>query len=537
MTNPYLALEHVSCVLPDGRTLFTDLSERFDRRATGLVGRNGVGKTTLARLLAGETEPTGGHCVRSGTVRHLPQHASLRDRPSVAALAGVQATMDALGRIEAGGTDPADFEAIGDRWDMRQRLRHELERNGLAHLDPDTPTGRLSGGEVMRVALIGALLSDADFLILDEPSNHLDDPNRRALIEQLLNWPKGLLVISHDRSLLETMQRIVELSPLGLRSYGGGYTFYEQCKARERENAIQELDRRKMERRREQRSLHARRERQERRQAHGNQQAREANQAKILLGRQKERSEGTAARQLQKQAVARGRLAERVREAAQRVDDEAPVTLHAPSSEPTAQRRVLELHDVELPFVPPATRRLSLTLTGRQRLAVVGPNGCGKSTLLKLMAGRIMPLAGRRSVRVESAYLDQQFAAVPPQRSTIEQMRSVNREASQTTVRTWLAQLGLSAGTIVMPGGLLSGGERLKAALACVLYADPPAELLLLDEPSNHLDLAAVQALESMLRQYRGALVVVSHDTVFLDRLGLTDRLSATTSGWRLAPW
>lgn len=537
MTNTYLALESVSHVLPDGRTLFSNLTEQFDQRPTGLVGRNGVGKTVLAGILAGELEPSAGRCLRSGTVHYLAQRVAHPDQASVAGLAGVQATMDALERIAAGSTSPADFDAVGDRWDIGPRLQHELERNGLGHLNPGTPLATLSGGEAMRVALIGAVLSDADFLILDEPSNHLDRANRRLLSEQLQRWPKGLLVISHDRQLLEGMARIVELSPLGLRSYGGDYAFYAQGKARERDSAIHQLEQRKLERKREEQALRQQRQRQERRQARGNRHGRDANQAKILLGRQKERSEGSAGKLRQHQASVCEELSRRVRDAAQQVEDDARIALRSLPVAPAPQRRVAVLDAVELPFVPSPLRTISLTVTGRQRVGVVGPNGCGKSTLLKVLAGHCAALAGRCDVSVKGAYLDQQLAELAPQRSAIAEMLAANRTSGEDVLRTRLAQLGLDARKISMPTGLLSGGERLKAALACALYGDPLAQLLLLDEPSNHLDLVSLQALEAMLRGYQGALLVVSHDEVFMEGLGLTDRLLASAEGWRLEPW
>jgi len=227
MTNTCLTLEGVSFTLADGRVLFQDLNEVFDQRRTGLVGRNGAGKSVLARLMAGELAPSSGRIACSGTVHYLSQH--IAQEGTVAALAGVQPVLAALTRIENGSADPADFDAVGDGWDMRERLQSELDRHGLPHLRPGTPAASLSGGEAMRVSLIAAWLSSASFLILDEPSNHLDRANRLALQAQLQRWPYGLLVISHDRELLEQMERIVELSPLGLRSYGGGYSFYAEC--------------------------------------------------------------------------------------------------------------------------------------------------------------------------------------------------------------------------------------------------------------------------------------------------------------------
>lgn len=536
MTNPRLTLESVSHVLPDGRTLFSDLNETFDQRPTGLVGRNGVGKTLLARILAGLVRPTHGRCFCSGTVRYLPQQVSPPPGSTVASLAGMQETLDALTRIQAGSSDPADFDTIGDRWDIEQRLIHALNRHGLGHVDPHTPAQRLSGGEAIRVALMGAMLSDADFLILDEPSNHLDRFHRLALIEQLRHWPRGLLVISHDRALLQTLERTVELSSLGLRSYGGNYTFYAARKAEERQSALERLEQRQRERHRAEQDMREQSERQARRQALGNRQGKDANQAQMLLDHKKACSESTAAKLHRRHAAVQQRLTQDVREATRHVERDAPISLRALPVALHAQQRVAELDAVELPYITRNTRAVSLILTGPQRVGVIGPNGCGKSTLLKVLAGQLAPLAGTCKTVSERAYLDQQLSGLDPKRSVLEQLQAIRGATSEGELRTRLAQLDLDAEKIMLPSGLLSGGERLKAALACVLYADPPPALLLLDEPSNHLDLPSTQALEALLRSFQGALVVVSHDDVFLNNLELTHRLLATEQGWHFLP-
>ena len=194
--------------------------------------------------------------------------------------------------------------------------------------------------------------------------------------------------------------------------------------------------------------------------------------------------------------------------------------------------QIAEFIDARLPQGAEHLRSINLTLTRGQRIALVGPNGCGKSTLLKVMAGQLPVVAGQARTLVTTAYLDQHLGLLKPEQSVLEQLQSLSLQLNEGALRTRLAQLGLNADRINQPCNRLSGGERLKAAMACVFYAARPPQLLLLDEPANHLDLPSVQALESMLKQYSGTLVVTSHDEVFLTAIGMTHRLEASPTGW-----
>ncbi|MFI8478961.1 ABC-F family ATP-binding cassette domain-containing protein [Pseudomonas sp. NPDC078700] len=537
MTHTYLTLDSVSYALPNGRTIFSNLSVQFDQRKTALIGRNGAGKSLLGKIIAGQLAATSGRSVQAARVFYLAQQITTPEHACVAELAGVKAPLDALARIEAGSVDPNDFDALGERWSIRQQLQAALSAKGLAHLDIDRPVASLSGGEVMQICLIGAYLSEADFLVLDEPSNHLDRHSRQVLLEQLKTWPGGLLVISHDRELLSGMQRILELSSLGLRDYGGDLAFYQQCKAQERDQAAAQLAQCKHQRKREEQQMQNLQARVQRHNARAAQAASTANQAKILLGRSKQRSETSNGKLLKQQAVQREQLALGVKLAALQIEQAAVVSMPVPEVGRRHPKRLFELDRLELPFVMPAVRSMSLLLNSQQRVAVTGPNGSGKSTLLRVLAGLQQPLAGRCEINAAVAYLDQQLLGVDLEKSAFEHLRTVNTHGSESELRTQLAQIGLDAATAMQSCALLSGGERLKVALACALYADIPAQLLLLDEPSNHLDLESVRALEHTLCEYRGALLVVSHDELFLQQLGLTDRLAVSATGWTLSPW
>ena len=534
MTKRFLTLDNVSYTLPDGRALFSQLNAQFDQQPTGLVGRNGVGKSLLARILAGQLTPSSGHCQASGPVYYLPQQLAPAAGSTVADLAGVQPALSALERIEQGSAATENFDALGEQWDIRQRLHAALENAGLPGLSPNSPADALSGGEAMRVALAGAMLSAADFLILDEPSNHLDRPSRLALIEQLQQWSQGLIVISHDRDLLNSLSRIVELSPSGLQSYGGNYAFYAECKARERQAAQQQLDHAKLARKHEEKTLREQRDRQAHRQARGKQTRREGNQAKILLDARQQRSENFSGKAQRQQATRQAALRENVLAAQQQLEREAEIVMHMPPAPLASPRRVLTLENLVLPFGR-CTTPITLNLSGQQRVAVVGANGSGKSTLLKVIAGQLSPRSGHCHLNGKPAYLNQRLTTLDPHQSVLAQSRAANPGAPESQLRMQLAQLDLDAQKVTAPCGTLSGGEQLKAALACLLYAALPPALLLLDEPSNHLDLPSLAALETMLRAFHGSLMVASHDEAFLSALGLTQQLSFEPPGIRLS--
>lgn len=533
MTTPYLTLDNVSYVLPDGRTLFSNLSAQLDIRRSALVGRNGVGKSILAQLLAGLRQPSSGQCLRQGRIHYLAQQRNFPPDVTLAQLLGVEDRLAALKRIAAGSIETDDFEIVGSDWDLPQRLQQQLERLELGHLSLDMPAQTVSGGEVMQVALLGATLAEADCLILDEPSNHLDAQARRRLAQQLADWQGALLLISHDRQLLAMVERIYELSPAGLKSYGGNYQHYHQQKQDQLEQANDKLQHLQQQRRKENRAMQQQQERQQKRQAKAGRD--DHNQAKILLGGRKQNSEKTLGKIQKQQQQRKEQLDSDIANASSHLGQQLPVHVHLDAQPANGSRRqLLTMEELVLPMAAPL-QPLNLTLRAGQRLAVMGSNGAGKSTLLKVMAGEMASSAGEMKQCCRLGYLDQQASQLNPNQPLLAQLPT-GQGKTQGQLRTWLAQLGLDAQKLAIPTGQLSGGERIKAALALLLYGGELPELLLLDEPSNHLDLSSLQALEAMLGQYQGALVVVSHDQTFLDRLQLTDTLLLNPPVWQLAP-
>ncbi|PJJ20177.1 ATPase subunit of ABC transporter with duplicated ATPase domains [Janthinobacterium sp. 67] len=514
-----LQLDRLSFVLPDGRALFSDLQFGFAPQRIGLVGDNGVGKSVLARLLAGQAQPSSGAVRCDGSVHYVAQELDPERYPSVAALAGMDDLLAALARIAEGSVDEADYALVGERWDAHARLRQALDALDLRHVDAATPTASLSGGERQRIALQGAWLAQADWLVLDEPSNHLDAQQRARLVAQMARWPGGLLLVSHDRGLLEHVDAIVELSSQGLRSYGGNYTMYAQQRALEQAGFAAALQAEKAGARREQREAQQQAERQQKRVVRGEREGREGNQSKLLLDARKEKSQDSQGKLRVRAQEAQQARQHRVMDASARCAPEMERLLLAPDSAVPNGKLILELRELVLPYGQAQT--VDLVISGPRRLAVTGNNGSGKSTLLRVIAGQLAPAGGEVLCHARVAWLDQHAGLQDGERSAVQRLQERNSTMAEGDLRTRLALLGIAGARATLPSRLLSGGERMKVALAAELYAQAPPQLLLLDEPDNHLDLASLQALEQMLLQYQGALLVVSHDQAFLEAINL----------------
>ncbi|AVS99617.1 ABC transporter ATP-binding protein [Paracidovorax avenae] len=485
---------------------------------TGLVGDNGVGKSVLLSIAAGALQPSSGNVLCTGTLRSVGQHPP---GATLAALAGLDRELDALQRLECGLGSAEDLLLADGCWDWPARWRQALEGAGLGHLQGDAEASRLSGGERVRVALAGAFFSQADVLLLDEPTNHLDVEARRWLqqaLDGVRGGPGAVLVASHDRALLEGADRIAELSPRGLRLYGGGWSAYAAQKAAETQAAHEALRQARVQRDVAARELRRQQQAQARRTARGSASRRDANQSPLVLDRMKDQAEAHAGREGVRRQQVRERIEETVRDAFARVGPEAAVALPLPASAVPAGKPVLRLEGVVPPFGPKTP--LDGLWSGPVRIAVTGPNGCGKSTLLRMLAGHVPPVAGRAGCLVRAVWLDQDAGGLlPPEHSVMEALALAESPLPTAELRTRLAQLGLDADWVLRPSGSLSGGERVRAALACALWGGAPAQLLLLDEPSNHLDARAVQALQEALSSFTGAMVVVSHDRHFLQAL------------------
>lgn len=529
--SPSFILHQVTCQFPTGDTLFGPLNLTLEPSLCALVGRNGSGKTRLLRLLAGLDEPATGHIERFGSHAWVAQQHVISSQTTLAELLGYDAIFAARKRIDSGDYQPDDLALLDGHWDIAERLSEAFINATLPPFEPDKPAIELSGGERIRALLCGAFTAGADFLLLDEPTNHLDRQGRVWFYDQLSRYQGGVLVASHDRELLEQVPRILELSASGLRSYGGNYADYQAQRDAEQQAARAALEHAATERKRTRARMQKEHDDSQRRSAKTLRTVDTLNIASFervkYKGAAKERI-GSWKKQHSEQNEA---LNAAVNKARERVEDDNPVMFTLPGSQIPEGKQVLVLEDLVLQHVP--VPPLNWRMDGPMRVALKGPNGCGKSTLLKTLLGEMAPRSGSCKVSVSCAYLDQHLSRFDLSQSVMTHLNLSHTPLEEGVLRTRLAQLQLGADKVMLPLAALSGGERLKAALACVLWRAEATQLLLLNEPTNHLDLASVQAIEAALAGFPGALLVVSHDEAFLSGLTLTHELVWEEAGWR----
>ena len=574
----HITLDHISYAHPSQPPLFTDLSAVFSAPLTGLIGDNGAGKTTLFRLILGDINPSQGIISTPPHIAYLPQDLGLSGHQHLADIFGITKILQALDALESGEYSPSLYDTIGDAWDIEERTLVALAEHGFgpALTTTDTqarrnllmrPLSTFSGGQTVTAALTALLYSDPEFILLDEPTNNLDSLAKAQLFAALEALPCPALIISHDRDLLERMHMIAELHAdrqglAHLRLFEGNYSTYRQALDTEQQAA----QRRVTEAKNRVRSAHREWVQAQEIISKNMAQVWKDDQPDTILALTKDASRQAAA----KLRVLRIGKQEQAQEAYQNAQDEVRVQekIYAELSQQPlpAGRKVLELHRVDshrvdfrvsretftaqqptkvdsLHFSPaeagdknqqgtPAEHPEHLILSGPEHLRITGANGSGKTTLLEAIAhakdpeyrSPVQPTY-RVGYCIEGAYIPQRIS-LDPELTLLQCVQRANPGVSEQHLRDQLARLLFRRESVHHKTGELSGGERFRAAVAQVLLADPVPQLLMLDEPTNNLDISSVDWLVQVLNLYTGAIILVSHDEDFCRRIRIDRTLA-----------
>ncbi|GGK94300.1 ATP-binding cassette domain-containing protein [Nocardia jinanensis] len=519
-----ISLSDLSFAWPDGTPVFDGLDVVLGPGHFGLVGANGAGKSTLLRLVARDLPPARGSITVTGQLGYLRQDLGLAAGRRVDEVLGIDEVRNALHRIESGGGTDSDFEVVGAQWDIEERAVALLGRLGLGYLTGtvrqlDRRLDTLSGGETVLLGLVAQLLTEPDVLLLDEPTNNLDRAARTRLYEAVAQFTGTVVVVSHDRDLLERMDTIAELRGGAMRLFGGNYSDYERTVEQEQETARAAIRDARGDMRKQSRELVEARIKLDRRQRYGQKMFENKREPKIIMGQRKRQAEVSAGKlrnnHLEKVEDARNRLDQ----AEEMLRDDREIRVDLPGTRLHPGQEVVGLHEVRLANGPV----VSLAVRGPERLAITGRNGAGKTTLLRRIT--------TEPPRVPWRSLPQRLDIFDEHRTVYENVADAAQHAEPQQIRAGLARFLFRGAAADVPAAALSGGERLRAALAVLLLAEPAPGLLILDEPTNNLDLVSLGHLTQALAGYRGALIVVSHEQRFLDEIGVTRQLELTPAG------
>ncbi|MGK5638837.1 ABC-F family ATP-binding cassette domain-containing protein [Streptomyces sp. URMC 126] len=515
-----IACTSLDYVWPDGTTVFDGLQVSFGPGRSGLVGVNGSGKSTLLKLIAGELRPSGGTVRVTGEIGYLPQNVTLDTALRVEDVLGIAGTRAALHAIEAGDVREEHFAAVGDDWDVEERATAALAGLGLGHVGLDRTTGELSGGESVLLRLAALLMRRPDILLLDEPTNNLDLYARRRLYAAVEAWNGVMVVVSHDRELLERVDQIADLRGGEVAWYGGGFSAYEEALAVEQEAAERMVRVAESDLRKQKRELSDAHVKLARRKRYGQKMWDNKREPKVVMGERKRQAQVSAGKHriMHEEKLAEAR--ERLDKAAEAVRDDDEIRVDLPHTAVPPGRSVLTLRELRLRHGARVDGEFELR--GPERIALVGRNGAGKTTLLRTLAGELDAVSGTADVHVPLRFLPQRLDLLDDELTVVGNVARFAPEATPNEIRARLARFLFRGARAGQRAGTLSGGERFRATLAALMLAEPAPQLLLLDEPTNNLDLASVRQLTTALESYEGALIVASHDLRFLESVGVT---------------
>ncbi|MGW6024664.1 ABC-F family ATP-binding cassette domain-containing protein [Streptomyces sp. NPDC055099] len=505
---------------PDGTRVFDDFQAAFGTGRTGLIGVNGSGKSTLLKLVAGELTPTDGTVRVAGDIGYLPQNVTLDTTLRVDEVLGIASTRAALHAIESGDVAEEHFTAVGDDWDVEERAVAALDQLGLGHIGLDRTTGEVSGGESVLLRLAALLLGRPDVLLLDEPTNNLDLYARRRLYATVESWPGVLVVVSHDRELLDLVDQIADLRDGELKWYGGNFSAYEEALAAEQEAAERMVRVAESDLKKQKRELADAHVKLARRKRYGQKMWDTKREPKVIMSERKRQAQVSAGKHRIMHEEKLTEAKERLDEAVEAVRDDDEIRVDLPFTAVPPGRTVLTLRELTLHYG--ACVQGEFELRGPERIALVGRNGAGKTTLLRTIAGELAAVEGEALAHVPLRFLPQRLDVLDEELTVAENVARYAPGATNNRIRARLARFLFKGARADQQAATLSGGERFRAALAALLLAEPAPQLLMLDEPTNNLDMASVKQLATALESYEGALIVASHDVPFLESIGIT---------------
>jgi ATPase subunit of ABC transporter with duplicated ATPase domains len=524
-----LIVQNLSYRHPNKDLLFEriDLSIAQEEKSA-LVGNNGIGKSTLLRLIARELSPASGEIRTGARPYYVPQHYGQFDHLTVAEALRISDKLSALREILSGDVSDANLELLGDDWTVEERVSDALRTWGLAHISLDQPLRELSGGQKTKLFLAGIQLPHPELILLDEPTNHLDTTGREQLYDFIRTSSHAMLIISHDRTLLNELDTIFELSSRGIARYGGNYDLYATQKQIERDALQHDVQSKEKDLRKAKEIERESMERKQRQDARGKKKLVKAGTPQIMIGMKQRSAQNSAAKLQGVHSEKIGSLARELHNLRSELPELDKMKFNFDDAALHKGKLLFEAQAVNFGYADQRLWQvpLDIRIVSGERVVLRGANGSGKSTLIRLLLGELEPSDGTlRRAEMRSVYIDQDYSVLDDALTVYEQAQAFNvTNLPEHEVKIRLARYLYFGDDWEKPTLSLSGGQKMRLILCCITIMDSAPDVILLDEPTNNLDIQNVEILTNAIKHYRGTLIVVSHDRVFVDEIGV-DRL------------
>lgn len=527
-----IVLQNVFYSIPNSNVNFNNINLSFQQNLYGIVGDNGIGKTSLLRLITQQIQATKGSIKSNGTVFYCPQATVEYQHKTIAQVLEIDQKLIALEKIASGSIDNKYYETIGDDWDIKTKALAQLELFQLNNIHLNQSFSSLSGGQKTKLLLTKAVLSNSDFVLLDEPTNNLDKSTREILYKWIKNFNKGLIIVSHNRELLEIMNHIIEINQHGINSYGGDYDFYLKQKNIEQTSLSEKINNAKKQLKKANDSIQSSKEKHAQKAKKGKALRKNGSIDKLSANSKMGRSEKT----LSRNNILEQRLSETAQkhltQAKEKLEIKTHITANLDQTYLANNKTVLAIENLNFSYqdkdknINYLFKNFNLTIAGPERIAIAGKNGAGKSTLVKLILEELLPLSGQVNLFITNhCYLDQNISNLDHDLSIMDNYLKLNPNVSSEQAYFHLASMNFRSHSTTKLVKHLSGGEKIRAGLAISLLSHTPPQLILLDEPTNQLDITSIQAIENLLNHYQGALIVISHDEYFLNKINITRKI------------
>lgn len=525
-----IIINNLSYIHPDGVKLFQNVSFAVEKgNKVNLIGNNGTGKSTLLKIIAGEIIPTGGEIVSSEDIYYVPQHFGQFDEMTVSEALRIDKKIKALQSILQGDASEENFNLLNDDWNIEERVAAAFATWNLPNVPLDQKMRTLSGGEKTKIFLSGIEIHSPSAILMDEPSNHLDRQCRKQLYNFIQSTPLAVIVVSHDRTLLNLLDTTFELTPNGIYQYGGNYEFYKVQKAEKINALVEQLNNKEKDMRKAKKIAQEAMERKERENSHGKKRKIKENALPALMDKLQGKAEQSTARLKETHNEKMGAIASDIGQIKSQIPPSKSLKLDFENASLHTGKILVTAQDINFGYTSQMLweNPLNFQIKSGARFLIKGNNGKGKTTLLKLITGKLEPTQGTiKRADFNHIFIDQEYSIIDENLTVYEQAEQYNkRNLYEHEIRLLLNRYLLPPSVWDKKCNVLSGGEKMKLVFCCVAISNNAPDMFIMDEPTNNIDIEGLEMIISALKDYKGTIILISHDEYFANDIGINNEI------------